>query len=227
MTRTATALTTLLLLTTGVPAARAQAGGAGPGRFEASIGALWMGRQVLGSADAAETTPSAGTVNLFSTSSELATATGLDGRFAFRLLPSLEVDVQGSYGSPDLKVAVSRDSEGAANVTAMETVQQFTIGGGVVWYPASHLIGNRLAPFVGGGIGQLRQMHQDRIRLETGRYVLIGGGVKYFFFSRPAGFFNAFGARVDVHALIRSDGVAFDDDGHASPAVGVSGFVRF
>jgi hypothetical protein len=227
MMRTAVALTILFLFTTGVAAARAQASGAGPGRFEAAIGALWMGGQLLGSADAVETTPSGGTVTLFSTLSELTTASGLDGRFAFRLLPSLEVEAQGSYGSPILEVAVSRDFEGAANVTAVETVQQYTIGGGVVWYPASHLFGNRLAPFVGGGIGQLRQMHQDRIQLDTGRYMQIGAGVKYFFFSRPTGFFNAFGARADVRALIRSDGVAFDDDGHASPAVGVSGFVRF
>ncbi len=51
--------------------------------------------------------------------------------------------------------------------------------------------------------------------------------MKYFLFSRPSGFFNAFGVRADVRALVRTKGVAFDDGGHASPAAGVSAFVRF
>ena len=38
------------------------------------------------------------------------------------------------YGHPELRVAISGDSEGAAAVTAVDTVQQFTIGGGAVWY---------------------------------------------------------------------------------------------
>jgi hypothetical protein len=51
--------------------------------------------------------------------------------------------------------------------------------------------------------------------------------VKYLLVTRPRGFVNALGARVDVRAVMRKQGVAFDDRGHASPAVGVSAFVRF
>ena len=46
-------------------------------------------------------------------------------------------------------------------------------------------------------------------------------------FSRPHGLFNAIGVRVDARAIVRTKGVAFDDGGHTSPAVGVSAFVRF
>jgi hypothetical protein len=227
MTRTtAIVLATLVVCTLNTRTACAQSAPAtGPGRIEASIGALWVGRQALGAADANETTPTGGALKIFTTSTELAAVSGFEARVAVRVGRSLEVEMEGSYGQPELRVAISADSEGAPNSTAVEQVQQFTIGGGAVWYLPR--LAPRLAPFVTGGLGQLRQMHQDRIALETGLYYQVGGGVKYFFFSRPGGFFNAFGARADVRALVRIKGVAFDESGHASPAVGVSAFVRF
>jgi hypothetical protein len=196
----------------------------GPGRIEVALGSLWVGRQPLGTANANETTPTGGQLPLFKTSSELSSVFGLEGRAAVRVLPSLEVEFEGSYGKPELRVAISADSEGAA-ATATDTIQQYTIGGGAVWYLPK--LSDRLAPFATGGIGQLRQMHQDRVSLDTGLYYQVGGGVKYFFFSRPSGFFNALGARADVRVMVRTKGVAFDDGGHASPAAGVSAFVRF
>ena len=217
-----------MLWTIGSGAARAQpAPAAGWGRIEASFGGMWLGHQPLGRADANETTPSGGALKIFTSASELAKVAGIEGRFAVRLARSVEAEVQGSYAAPQLKVALSGDSESAANVTAIETVQQFTIGVGAAWYVPTRALGSRLIPFVTGGLGQLRQMHQDRVLLETGRYFQVGGGVKGFFVSRSRGFVNAIGARLDVRALVRRDGVAFDDRGHASPSVGVSAFVRF
>lgn len=210
-----------------VRAAEAQTPPAGPGRLEASFGALWLGRQVLGSADANETTPTNGALKVFSTGSQLASVLGFEGRVAVRLLPTLEVGVEGSYGVPQLKIAISGDIEGASGVTAVEEVQQFTIGGDVVWYVPVRAMRPRLVPFVAAGVGQLRQMHQERVLLQTGRYLQVGGGVKAFLFSRERGFVNAFGARVDLRALMRTDGVAFDDRRHTSPAFGIAAFVQF
>jgi len=51
--------------------------------------------------------------------------------------------------------------------------------------------------------------------------------VKWLLFARPRGLVNAMGLRVDARAVVRTKGVAFDDGGHASPAVGASAFVRF
>jgi hypothetical protein len=224
----AIALAAVVVCVLAVPPARAQTPSpTGSGRIEASVGALSIGRQSLGAADMTETTPTGGGLKIFTTSSELSSVFGWEGRFALRVLHSLEVEVQGSYGHPEVRVAITGDSEGAAAVTAVETVQQYTIGGGAVWYPPLTLFASRLVPFVTGGMGQLRQMHQDRILLETGRYVQVGGGVKFFFFSRPRGFVNALGARLDVRALVRTRGLAFDESGHASPAVGVSALMRF
>jgi len=186
-----------------------------------------VGHQALGSSDANETTPGGSTLKIFTAASDLARVAGLEARIAVRLIRSLEAEVEASYGTPRLTVAVSNDIENAPAVTAVERVQQFTVGAGAVWYVPFRTWASRLAPFVTAGGGHLRHMHEDRTFLETGQYYQAGGGVKLLLFSRPRGFLNAIGARVDVRAVVRKEGVAFDDRRHASPAAGASAFVRF
>ena len=48
------------------------------------------------------------------------------------------VEAEASYVKPELRIAVSGDAESAAPVTATETIQQFTIGGDLVWYLPVH-----------------------------------------------------------------------------------------
>ena len=199
----------------------------GPGRLEVSLGVLWIGQLALGSNDANETTPTGGNLKIFTTSTDLGSVPALEARVAVRLLRSLEADVEASYGTPRLKVTISSDIESAPDVTATESVQQFTIGAGVVWYVPFHRASSRLAPFVSGGGGHLRQVHEERTLVETGQYYHVGGGVKWLLFARPSGLVNAVGLRVDARAVVRRHGVAFDDGGHVSPAVGASAFVRF
>ena len=200
---------------------------AGPGRLEVSFGALWIGQLALGSNDANNTTPTGGTLKIFSTSTDLGGVAGLEARVGVRLLQSLEAEAEGSYGTPQLKVTITGDIENAPDVTATESVQQFTVGAGVVWHPPVQAASGRLAPFVSGGVGQLRQIHEEKTSLETGLYYYAGGGVKWLLFARPHGFVNAIGLRVDARAIVRTKGVAFDDGGHTSPAIGASVFVRF
>jgi hypothetical protein len=211
-----------------VHAATAQSAPAiGPGRFEVSFGALWIGHQALGSNDANETTTTGGRLKIFTTSSDLSSVAALEGRIAVRLVRSLEAEVEASFGTPQLKISISNDIENAPPVTAIERVQQFTIGAGVIWYLPFGARSSRLAPFVTAGGGHLRQMHQERTLLATGQFYQVGGGVKLLLFSRPRGLVNAIGVRADARAVVRMKGVAFDEGGHASPALGVSAFVRF
>lgn len=200
---------------------------AGPGRLEVSLGGIWIGRLALGSNDANETTPSGGNLKIFTTSTDLGSAAGLEARVSVRLLPSLEAEVEGSYGTPQLKVTISGDIENASGVTATDSVQQFTVGAGVVWYVPFHRAGSHLAPFVFGGAGHLRQVHEERTFVDTGQYYQVGGGVKWPLFARAHGLVNGVGFRVDARAVVRVKGVAFDDRAHVSPAIGASAFVRF
>jgi hypothetical protein len=212
----------------GVPSAWAQsAEAAEPGRFELAIGPLWVGRQALGSSDANETTGAGGHLALFSSSTELASVSGLEGRVGVKLSRAFEAEVSGSYARPQLRAQIGSDFESAAPVTATEVIQQFTIGGGVVWYVRRARSASRLAPFATAGAGYLRQLHESATLVETGRFYQFGGGAKYLFVSRPGSHVKGIGARIDVRALVRQQGVAFDAGRHISPAVGASLFARF
>jgi hypothetical protein len=209
------------------PAAFAQAADPQQTRFEAGLGAIWIGHQPLGTGSANETTSAGGSTPLFSTSSDLASAAGIDGRIGVRVTGSLVAEVEASYAKPQLRVAISGDFEGAAAVTATETIQQVTIGGGLVWYLPSRRRAPRFAPFAMAGGGYLRQVHDQATLIETGHFYQFGGGATYLLVSSPHVHTKGIGARIDVRALIRSKGVAFDGGSKTSPAVGVSAFVRF
>ncbi len=187
----------------------------------------WIGAEQLGAKSAAETTGSGGTSPLFSTTSELSGAAGIDGRVGVRLSRSLMVEAEGAYLKPELRIAISADAEGAAPVTATETIQQFTIGGDLVWYLPVHRWSPRLAPFAIGGGGYMRQLHDPGTLVDTGGFYHVGGGVSALLSSGGRWHTKGAGLRADVQAFIRSNGVAFDDGAKTSLAAGVSFFVRF
>jgi hypothetical protein len=209
------------------PAVFAQSADPPMPRFEVAIGSLWIGRQPLGTKSATETTGAGGSTPLFSTSSDLAGAAGIDGRIGIRVTQSIVAEAEASYLEPQLRIAISGDFEGAAAVTATETVQQVTIGGGVLWYLPNRAWTRRFAPFAMAGGGYLRQLHDQATLVETGRFYQFGGGLTYLLVSSRHFHTKGIGARVDVRALIRSKGVAFDGGAKTSPAVGVSAFARF
>jgi hypothetical protein len=194
------------------------------GRLELSAGAAWMGRETFGSADAAETTPSGGAFRIFSTSTELGSVPAFDARVGVRVAGTLVAEADASYGRPELRTTISNDVESAPPVTAVERVQQFTIGGGATWYVPAAM---RIVPFVSGGGGYLRQLHEGALLVETGTYYQVGGGVAYLFGSGTAGRVKLTGVRVEVRAMTTSGGVAFDGGRHTAPAVAASLFVRF
>jgi hypothetical protein len=208
------------------PVAYAQPASPDPGRFEVSIGSVWIGRQPLGSNSANETTGAGGTLTLFRTASELANVNGLEGRVGVRMWRGLEAEVEASYGKPQLNISISDDTESATAIATAETIQQIMIGAGVVWALPHRSWSERLVPFVTAGGGYLRQVHDPATLVDTGRFYQIGGGVKVLLVSRSNRFVNGVGVRVDARAVVRSKGVAFDAASHASPAIAAALFLR-
>jgi hypothetical protein len=195
--------------------------------FEAGAGVIWMGRETIGTRTATETTGGGGSAPLFNTSSELTGAAGFDGRIGVRLSRSLVAEAEASYLKPQLRITISRDTEGTAAVTASETIQQFTIGGNVRWMLPGRRWSPRLAPFVLGGGGYMRQLHDQATLLETGHFYQFGAGVETLLMARRRFPSRGVGARADVRAVIRGKGIAFDGGSKTSPAAGASVFVRF
>ena len=221
--RDALALLVILLLASSARAAAAQ-GVLASGRLEIAGGAAWLGTQTFGSANATETTPSGSTLSLFTTSSELGRATSFDARVGVRIAGTLVVEADATYARPELRVTIANDIENGPSITAVERLQQYMIGGGATWYVPG---GSRLVPFVAGGGGYLRQLHDRALLVETGTYYQLGGGVLYLLSAHPDNRLKASGIRADVRAVIVNGGAAFDGGRHTAPAVAGSYFVRF
>jgi hypothetical protein len=209
-----------------VPALLAQGAPEERGRLELAVGPLWIGRASFGSIAATETSASGGQFPLFSTSSELAAAWGVEGRIGVRLYRALQVEASSSYGRVQLRTTISADSDNAASTIASETIQQVTIDGGVMLRLERWRFGGRAVPFVAAGAGYLRQVHEGNTLAATGQMYRAGGGVTYLLMSHSRGL-KGIGIRGDLRAIVRRKGVAFDSRAHTSPAAAASVFVRF
>jgi hypothetical protein len=196
------------------------------GAIEVGGGLLWRGETAFGSSDAALTTGTGSAFRLFSTSSTLASRAGLEGRVGFPVWRALEAEAFGSFARPTLRTTVANDVEGAADVTALETVTQYTVGGGLLWYLPTHRQA-RLRPFVVGGAAYLRELHASKTLAVSGQTYRGGVGVKYFLRERRSAKGSSLGLRGDAMIEARRKGTAFDDAARYHPALAASLFVRF
>jgi hypothetical protein len=209
-----------------VDARRAGAQTLGPGRLELAVGAQWTGGSQNGSRDATETDPTASPLHLFSTASELSSAAGVEARVGVRVTRRFDIEAAGTYARPQLRVTATRDAEGASDTTASERLQLFSVSGGIVWALTSRT-DTRTIPFLTGGAGWVRELHENDIFAVAGEQAYVGGGVKQLLRTRDGRRLKALGVRADARAVIRTKALAIDDRTHATIALTASLFVRF
>jgi hypothetical protein len=221
----------VLLLVTAIHAttAVAQPASAMPGRLELAAGLLWTGAQGLGSRDANLTTGTGATLRLFSSTSDLLAVAGFQARVGVKVARAIEMEARASYASPQLRTRVSSDTENSAGASIAETVQQYNVGAGVVWYLPSRRSGSRVKPFATAGASYLRQLHEAATLISTGQTYHVGGGAKLLLASRTlrGKGWKGVGVRLDAGAVVRTKGITFDGRRSISPAVGASLFARF
>jgi hypothetical protein len=202
-----------------------------PHRLEASAGVSWTGQASLGdgSADLIRNENPPSPYPIFTVDNTLTSAAGFEGRVGYTVAKALAVEATFTFAKPSLETAVSGDVENAPAVTASERVSQYAIEGGAVLHLTRWRLGRRGVPFVSGGIGYLRQLHEGSELVETGQVYSVGGGVKYVWAERPAGVVKGLGLRADARLLIRRGGIDLQPGSasHASPSVGASLFVHF
>lgn len=190
-------------------------GAAGPvaGRVEVSGGATWTGGYDAGSGTAIETrNPTTGTspLTLFNADANVLSGTGVEGRVGVFLSPRLAVEGTFQFARPVLRARLTDDFEGAAPVRADDAVTSYLFGGSVLY----HFATGRFVPFVAGGGGYLRQLHEGGTLAVTGPEVHGGGGFKYWL-----GGARRFGVRVDAQASSRSKSVGFEEKRRIVPSV--------
>lgn len=221
------ALIALLLLIGVREPVQAQAVSEPPaGRADVAIGAGWLGGAGLGDRDANLRTRDGGDYRLFSTSSRVAGAAALEARVGYGLTRRYRVEGRVSVSHPELRSSISADVEGAPDLEAAERVDQYAFEGALVvrfpeWRTSSFV------PFLSGGAGYLRQLHEGQTLVEEGTAYHAGGGVTRVLFVRPSGWVRAVSLRGDARLHVFTGGIAFDDGARVHPSVSVSLEVTF
>lgn len=196
------------------------------GRFDAAFGIGWLGGAGLADRDANLRTRDGGDYRLFSTSSRFAGTTVLETRVGYGLTRRYRLEGRIGFSHPELRSSVTADAEGAPDIELAERVDQYTFEGALVvrlpeWRMSS------LVPFVAGGAGYLRQLHEGQTLVEEGVAYQVGGGVTRPLFVRQGGWVKAASLRGDVRLHIFTGGIHLDEGARIHPSVAASVEVMF
>jgi hypothetical protein len=192
------------------------------GSWEVSGGLVWSGGYDMGTR-AAELTRNIGSgsgpFNLFTIASKVTPATGAQGRLGFYVSRAIALEAGVQYLQPKFSTRLTNDIEGAPDVVATETLSRYVVDGSLVF----HL--TRLAfargkgvPFVSGGAGYLRELHEGNALIETGSEYHAGAGLKFWF--GPGR--RRLGVRADVGFTMRNGVFDFKDARRTVPTAGLS-----
>jgi hypothetical protein len=155
----------------------------------------------------------------------LGASTALEARLGVRHTSVLNVEAAFYIDEADLETRLTSDVENIPDFTARESVSQAVFEAGIAAHFQRWALGAAI-PFIGGGAGFIRQLHENDYIAETGAVYYVGGGMTAVL-RQTTGLVKVLGVRGDVRATVRSGGVAFDDAATVAPALGISFFTRF
>ena len=187
------------------------------GSIEVGGGGTFLPGFDMGGHTADLTTSSATTrFDLFTTDSRVESFPGVNARIGYYLSRSMSVEGFIRYARPTLSVDPSGDAESAADVTATETASHYVFGGSVVFdLRQASFAGGRGVPFVSGGGGYLRELHEGNLLVETGVEYHATAGLKDWFGTGD----HRFGLRFEGGISARKDGFDNEDGRWAQPLV--------
>lgn len=198
-------------------------------RFEIAVGGLWIGSAALDSGDAelrANQTPAA-PFRLFSTDTRAASAPGFDGRLGYWLTRAIAIEGGFVRVQPELQTRISADAEDGAPITVAERLDQYFVDANVLWLLERFRFLGRTVPFVSGGGGYLRQLHDGRTLIETGQVYNAGGGLRHWLRVRDTTWIRAVGVRLDGRVYVLVGGVQLEERPRTHGALSGSLFLTF
>lgn len=213
----------LVLATPLYVGAQPYSGTAGPdaGTIELGGGVVWWQGYDAGGRNALETrntNSGSGPVTLFEIDSQVLSATGMGAQIGVYLGRRISVEGVFRYSRPILRVRPASDFENADPVNIDAVVTTYVAGGSLLY----HFGDGPVVPFVSGGAGYLRQLHEENAVAVTGSEIHGGGGVKIWFGSA-----TRIGLRLDAEVSSRDKAVAFEEKRRIIPTVGAGVTVRF
>lgn len=164
---------------------------------------------------------------LFTADSRFERAPSVHLRAAVALSRRFGVEGGVTLSRPEIRTSLTADAEGAASLTSIERVDQYTFDASLVLMLDALRLGSRLVPFVAGGAGYLRQLHEGHTVIEHGQVYHVGGGLKYWLFSRTNGFVRSTGLRGDARVQVLRGGISFDERPRPHAAISGSLFLGF
>jgi hypothetical protein len=224
--RTAGRAALLAVLLAHPSAARAQLypGSAAPdrGSWEVSGGATWSQGYDLGERSAEltrNTGTGAGPFEQFTASTRVTTATGGQARLGFYVSRAVALEAGVQFLRPVVSSRLGNDVEEAEDTTATETISRYAVDGSLVFHLTRLSFGGgRGVPFVAGGAGYLRELHENAELIETGRTYHGGAGLKLWFGEGT----RRVGVRADIGMAMRDGGFDFRDGRRTLPTAGFS-----
>lgn len=215
----------LVSLCPGIARAQVWIGGSDsprPGSLEFSGGAVLSEGLDLGDRTATLTRnpgTGSGPFELFTSSSRLDAAPAVQGRLAVYLARSVAVEGGAQYSRPKLRTRLTNDAEAAESITASSALTRYIFDGSLVVHllPLS-FAGGRGVPFVLGGGGYIRELHEGNELVETGQEIHAGAGLKYWFGTGR----RRAGLRGEAGVSLREGGFDFSDERRTTPTASVS-----
>jgi hypothetical protein len=184
-------------------------------RLEVSGGILYLTAQELGEQNADLTRNQIGgePFTLFQSETRIGAAPGFEARIGWRLTRAFAVEGGVLLSRPQLTARLSSDVEGIPDVTVEEDLALYIFDGAVSVHfgPA----GGAVVPFVRGGVGYVRELHEGNALLETGLAYHAGGGATFWFGDRRRA-----GVRIDARLIVLDGGA---DLGNGARTVGAGG----
>jgi hypothetical protein len=116
-----------------------------------------------------------GTFDFFDVKGRIKTSYGLVARIGVYVTPVFAVEGGVHWLRPIMAQTITDDTESAPNTTAEETLNQYLFDGSAVW----HLGRGKSRPFVYGGAGYIRQLHEGDALVEEGLEIHAGLGLKW------------------------------------------------
>lgn len=191
-------------------------------RLEVSAGALFAGGYDLDGPDASITgNQSDGSdYTLFRSSTRVAAAGALEARAGWRLSRRFTVEGGVFASRPRLTARLASDVEGIPDTTITEDLSLYIFDAALLVNLGSAT--GRTVPFIRGGAGYLRELHEDNVLVETGVAYHVGGGATVWFGSRDRA-----GVRVDARVYFLKNGIDLDNGTRTVPAAGAAFIYAF
>jgi hypothetical protein len=196
-----------------------------PKRWEFGGGMRWTTAVTFDSADANERDPTGAPFRLFAVKTQLENAFGAHVYIAPRITRSLRLEVSGSYAAPQLSASVTHDVENADDVLIDETITQLAMDVALLYEFHNDRTSRPNVPFIMGGGGFSRELHDGQTLIETGQSFFAGVGLKGYFMRGQVR--RSIGLRFDGRAVFKTNGVALDDQTHIGAVLTASVFKQF